>query len=432
METSLKGTPQKGLIAATWGFFMGFAALAIYGPLAKHMKDVLGLSGFMLGLLVSIPQLTGSLLRIPFGAYADSSGSKKPFMILLSISAMGIGGLVIVYWFFQPLQDDFFLLPILLFLGILCGFGSASFSVGVAQTSYWFPQSKQGHALGLYAGIGNLAPGLFIFIIPVLFDSLGFVGTYLVWLIILIAGIIIYALIAHDAYYFQLIHQGMPKDEAANTARKLGQELIPSSSFVKSLASSARIRKTWILVFLYFTSFGGFLALSSWLPAYWGIYYQQSIVSSGIITAFGFSLLSPIIRAWTGAYCDRWGENKIAMTGYLIMTIGTFLLAISDFFELSLLGIVITAIGMGMANAAVLKMVPKQIPHSVGGAAGWIGGIGAFGGLVFPPIFGIFIDLFGNSGFPYGFYILLLFCVTASIIVFLLSKTSKYTQVSTS
>ena len=42
---------------------------------------------------------------------------------------------------------------------MLCGCGIATFSVGTAQVSYWFPRGQQGSALGTYAGIGNLAPG---------------------------------------------------------------------------------------------------------------------------------------------------------------------------------------------------------------------------------------------------------------------------------
>ncbi|MGC8802207.1 MAG: MFS transporter [Bacteroidales bacterium] len=210
MENTLKGTPRDGLIAATWGFFLGFAALAVYGPLAKQMKEIMHLSGFLLGVLVAVPQLTGSLLRIPFGAWADSSGGRRPFLWLLSISAIGIAGLVTTFIMFYPEKFDFTFYPVLLIFGIMCGCGVATFSVGIAQTSYWFSQNKQGYALGLYAGIGNSAAGVFILIVPVLFNQMGIVGTYLIWLALLVVGIAVYAIFARDAYYFQLIHRGIP------------------------------------------------------------------------------------------------------------------------------------------------------------------------------------------------------------------------------
>ena len=45
-------------------------------------------------------------------------------------------------------------------------------------------------------------------------------------------------------------------------------------------------------------------------------------------------------------------------------------------------------LGMGLANAAVFKMVPKYVPHAVGGASGLVGGLGALGGFVIPPFLG--------------------------------------------
>jgi NNP family nitrate/nitrite transporter-like MFS transporter len=84
------------------------------------------------------------------------------------------------------------LLPLLFLLGILCGAGIATFSVGTAQVSYWFPKTAQGGALGTYAGIGNLAPGIFSFLLPVALSALGMGGSYLVWLVFLVIGTFLY------------------------------------------------------------------------------------------------------------------------------------------------------------------------------------------------------------------------------------------------
>ncbi|MGL4493412.1 MAG: MFS transporter, partial [Tannerellaceae bacterium] len=79
---SLKGSPQQGLIGATLGFFFGFAAVALYGPTAQNFQSAMDLTPAMVGFLVSIPSLSGSLLRIPFGAWVDDNGGKKPVFIL--------------------------------------------------------------------------------------------------------------------------------------------------------------------------------------------------------------------------------------------------------------------------------------------------------------------------------------------------------------
>jgi len=55
----LSGSPTTGLVMGTWGFFVGFAAVALYGPAAKYFQVQMHLGGLDLGLLVAAPQLTG-------------------------------------------------------------------------------------------------------------------------------------------------------------------------------------------------------------------------------------------------------------------------------------------------------------------------------------------------------------------------------------
>ena len=52
---------------------------------------------------------------------------------------------------------------------------------------------------------------------------------------------------------------------------------------------------------------------------------------------------------------------------------------------------------MGLGNAAVFKMVPKYVPHAVGGASGLVGGLGALGGFVIPPVLGLFAGALGDG-----------------------------------
>lgn len=66
------------------------------------------------------------------------------------------------------------------------------------------------------------------------------------------------------------------------------------------------------------------------------------------------------------------------------------------------------AAGTGLANAAVFQLLPHYIPSAVGGAAGLVGGIGAFGGFVLPPIFGLVVDIQGVAGYANGFVVFLL------------------------
>ncbi len=419
----ITGSPQIGLIMATFGFFIGFAAVSLYGPVAKNLKEILGLSGFLMGLLVAAPNLTGSLLRIPFAAWVDKVGGKIPLATLLILAVIGMGGLSTLLYFYYPHLEPW-MYWLILFFGFLSGCGIATFSVGIAQTAYWFPESKQGSALGIYAGVGNLAPGLFGMILPFALKAIGLTGSYIAWFGFLLVGTVIYILFAKDAPYFQLVKAGVPHDKAVELAKQAGQELIPTGGLISSLKNSAKHIQTWALVALYFVSFGGFLALTGWFIVFWVQSYDVELRHAGLLMAFGFSLLASVIRIFGGWLSDKIGGELVAIIAYTLTLIGAVVVvvAVNTNFPLSLAGEVLMGAGMGIANGAVFKLVPKYVPHATGGAAGWVGGLGAFGGFVVPPILGIFVQTYGKVGYSKGFIVYIILAMAAIIISAVLWK----------
>ncbi|MBK3332252.1 MFS transporter [Persephonella atlantica] len=420
-DFKVKGSPSLGLAMATFGFFIGFAAVSLYGPVAKNLKEILGLSGFLLGLLVAAPNLTGSLLRIPFAAWVDKVGGKIPLATLLILSVVGMAGLSTLLYLYYPNLQPWMYWLILLF-GFLSGCGIATFSVGIAQTAYWFPESKQGFALGIYAGVGNLAPGIFGMILPFALKEIGLTTSYILWFGFLLVGTAIYILLAKDAPYFQLIKAGVPREEAVRKAKELGQELIPTGSLIESLKNSARHIETWALVALYFTSFGGFLALTGWFIVFWVQSYDMEVRHAGLLMAFGFSLLASVIRIFGGWISDKIGGELVSIIAFSMVLFGaiTVIIGGNTNFAVSLTGEILMGAGMGIANGAVFKLVPKYVPHATGGAAGWVGGLGAFGGFVVPPILGLFVQYQGVAGYANGFVVYVVLAVSAIIISALL------------
>lgn len=421
---NLKGNPKLGLTAATWGFFIGFAAVALYGPAAKEFKTIMHLTGVQVGLLVAAPMLTGSLMRIPFGAWVDKAGGKKPLSILLGLGIIGMIGLSVVLFALYPNHLNASDYPLILFFGFLSGCGIATFSVGIPQTSYWYPQSKQGVALGLYGGLGNTAPGIFTILLSFVLPIAGLAHSYYIWLILLVIGTLIYLYIAHDAYFFQLVHK-TGREKAIKISKELGQELIPSGKVMESLKISAGKWRTWALVTLYFTSFGGFLALTAWFPTYWRIFHGFDIEMAGLLGGVGFSLLASFVRIYGGNLSDNLGGEKVAIGSFSLVLIGALFLTISSAFVPDLIGELFIGTGMGMGNAAVFKLVPRYVPESVGGASGWVGGLGAFGGFAVPPILGIFVDRMGQVGYARGFIVYILLAVICIAVAYLLRSSRK-------
>jgi NNP family nitrate/nitrite transporter-like MFS transporter len=407
----LSGSPAIGLAMGTWGFFIGFAAVALYGPAAKYFQEQMQLGGLALGLLVAAPQLTGSLLRIPFGAWVDRVGGRVPMLTLFGLSLIGMWGLVFILLTAKTLTASAY--PIIIMFGFLSGCGVATFSVGIPQVSYWYPQSRQGTVLGIFGGVGNLAPGIFTILLPFAIAAWGLAGSYFAWFTFLIIGTAVYAWFARDAYVFQLRRQGVDPESSRRIAREKGEELFPTPTVWQAVITAAEDPRTWGLVALYFVSFGGFLALTAWFPTYWNNLHQMDVRQAALLGGLGFSLLAAIVRVFGGMISERLGGERTAIVAFCTVLLGAAILTfVTDFYP-DLAGELLIALGMGVGNAAVFKMVPKYIPGAVGGAAGLVGGLGALGGFIIPPFLGATVDALGVGGYAGGFFAYVVLAVIA-------------------
>ncbi|MGE4497071.1 MAG: nitrate/nitrite transporter [Deferribacterales bacterium] len=430
MSYIAKGSPLKGLTGATLGFFFGFAAVALFGPTAKKLQVIMGISPAQVGLLVAIPALSGSLLRIPFSAWVDKDGGRKPFMVLLLMALAGMVGLSALFLTRYPDNMTADLYPLILLFGFMSGCGIATFSVGISQVAYWFPQKKQGWALGTFGGLGNLAPGIFSFLLPLALSIMPLPAAYVVWSLILFTGVCVYWFTAFNAPYFQALSQGASKEEAKEFAVNLyseasqKQELFPSGGVVYTLVKSASNPYTWILVLLYFVTFGGFIALTAWFPTFWQSLYGFSVTSAGFLTAF-YAVLTSLFRVPGGSFADKIGGTAASLVSVAVLGAGSLLVVFTGNFPLTVLGIMLMAVGMGVNNAAVFKLVPKYIPEAIGGAAGWVGGLGAFGGFVLPPVLASYVSRNGDAGYRQGFIVYVLMAVLSVLLILFLKRSEK-------
>ncbi|WP_434666883.1 MFS transporter [Paraburkholderia sp. A3BS-1L] len=188
------------------------------------------------------------------------------------------------------------------------------------------------------------------------------------------------------------------------------------------MIDSAASWRTWPLVALYFTSFGGFLALTAWLPTFWGTFYRAPHWVALGLTA-GFSLFSSLIRVPAGGWSDRFGGEKVAFAAYGLLLAGAVMMTLSQSFGMSAAGEVLVAAGMGIANAAVFKLVPHYVPDAVGGTAGWVGGLGALGGFVVPPILGHVAQTMGAIGYARGYAVYVVLAIASLLLTGLLYAT---------
>lgn len=416
-EYGVTGTPKRGLTLSTLIFYAGLTTIVFYGAAGPVLEEHLALAGVLHGLLLSSPHLSKAILRIPFGAWVDEVGGKKPLLILMVSTLIGTAGLVITLFLTYPENFTMDLYPLLVFFGFLAGAGGATFSAGITQTSYWYPSDRQGFALGAFAGVGNIGPGMIVYVLPVLIGLWGLTAAYSAWFVFLLVVTAIYAVYAVDPYYFQLRKKGKNPDEAQEIANKFGQDIFPSGGTWESLRASARNRRTWILVFLYTVSFGGgFTSLSAWFPTYWKQFHELTLATAGLLAGL-FIVYGSLIRVPAGSVSDRFGGENVAIVSFGIMALGGVIMTFVSGFWLAILGMMVLGTGMGIANAAVFELVPKFVPEAVGGASGWISGIGGGGTLVILPLMGLFVDLYGEVGYARGFAVFIalsLLCVVVA------------------
>jgi NNP family nitrate/nitrite transporter-like MFS transporter len=130
METQAPGA-GRNLALATLAFALCFAAWGMIAPVAPDIQDELGLSNTQTSIMIAIPVILGSLLRIPLGLLTDRIGGRTVFtgMLFYSAAAAALVGFA----------DEASSYAAMLGAGFLLGTAGASFAVGIPFVAQWYP-----------------------------------------------------------------------------------------------------------------------------------------------------------------------------------------------------------------------------------------------------------------------------------------------------
>ena len=374
---------RLALWSSTGAFTVCFASWTIFSILGVQVKRDLGLNDFQFGLLVGTPILTGSLIRLMLGIWADQYGGRVVLTLVMLAAAVAT--------FLLSFAHDYttFLLAA---LGV--GIAGGSFSVGVAYVSKWYPKERQGTALGIF-GAGNVGSAVTKFLAPAVMVALGWQAVAYLWA----------AALAVTAVVFWVVTKDDP-DLAARRAR--GAE---AESFVAMMAPLAKLQ-VWRFSLYYFFVFGGFVALALWLPRYYVGVYGLDIVTAGMLGA-AYSIPGSLFRVLGGTLSDKYGARAVMYWTFIGSAVCTFLLSypathyvVSGIrgpieFDITLGFLPFMALTMALGffmslgKAAVYKHIPVYYPGRVGSVGGVVGLIGGLGGFILPMAFGAMNDLVG-------------------------------------
>jgi len=273
------------LAASTVGFGVCFAVWMMNGVLVTFLVDsrVFAFDQAQLGWLMGLPVLTGSILRLPAGLLTDRYGGRPVFVavMLLSAAAAWLTSYANGFWAFAA-------------GGLAFGLAGASFAVGIAYVTLFFPKERQGTALGIF-GMGNTGAAATAFAAPRVLERLTAEGTRLdAWRLLprYYAVLLVLTTIA----FWLLTTNRRPQGGAT---RSLAERLAP-----------LKVERVWRFGLYYLLVFGGFVALSQWLIPYYVNVYNLSLAAAGALAA-AFSFPSGIFRALGGWLSDRHGPRQV-------------------------------------------------------------------------------------------------------------------------
>ena len=384
-----RGNP-RALTLATLSFGICFFCWALLGPLGPDLQDQLGLSDTQLALTVSIPVVLGSLMRIPLGVMTDRYGGRRVFTALMAFTPLPLIGLALF-------NDSW---AAVLVFGFLLGFAGASFAVGVPFVNKWYPQSRQGFALGVY-GIGMGGTVLGALTAPRIVDATNLNVPFWIAACIVAVMAVVFWLTAEDA-------PGSTGGEA---------RMFAALGAFKEKGSG----KAWALTLFYFMAFGGFVAMFLYLPKLLHGVHHLSKPDAGARAA-GFALLAVLARPVGGWLSDRIGARNVLITSFAGTCAMALVLAGTYKHMVPLTAACLTlALFLGLGTGAVFKLVPQWYPDRVGAVTGVVGAAGGLGGF-FPPLVMAFVKSQTGS-YTLGFLLMAAVAVIAFVVLIAVSRT---------
>ena len=379
------GTNPIALGLALAAFTVCFFAWSLFGPLGPTLQTHLHLSEFQLAVLVAIPVVLGSLMRIPLGILADRFGGRLVFTALMVYSVVPLVLLALFH-------DSY---AVMVLLGFLLGVTGASFAVGVPFVNRWYSPERQGFALGVY-GMGMGGTVIAALVAPRLAKHWSLATPFWVAAVLMVVMTVVFWLLARDAP---------------------GRTQSPGRlSFTAPLEVVRKSPRAWALTLFYFLAFGGFVAMFLYLPKLLTGVHHLSKTDAGYRAA-GFAFLAVIARPTGGWLADRISAERVLRICFISTIALAVLLALTYKQMVPLtIGCLTMAVALGLGTGAVFKLVPHWFPDDVGAVTGVVGAAGGLGGF-FPPLVMALVKSLTGS-YTLGFFLLAAVAALCLVVLF--------------
>jgi NNP family nitrate/nitrite transporter-like MFS transporter len=387
-ERSGKKIARRNLTFSIFAEHLGFTVWTVWSIVAVQL-GAYKFSTDQLFWIVALPNLVGSALRIPytfapakFGGRNWTIVSALLLLIPAVLLAIAVNNPATPYWMF-------------LVIAATAGFGGGNFASSMANITYFYPQSKQGSALGLNAAGGNIGVSSVQLLMPLVIAAFGLAAAGLFWVPFIIASAI-------AAYFFM-------------------DNLTSAKASPREQLKVAGKAQTWIMSFLYIGTFGSFIGYATAFPLL--IKSQFPEYAHLVTLAFLGPLIGSLIRPVGGWLSDRMGGARVTLWNFAVMAGAVFLVwqglnlhNFALFFGAYMLLVATTGVG----NGSTYRMIPAIFrakategiaagtaafedavavgKRNASAAIGIISAIGAFGGFFINRGFGSSIAATGGAG----------------------------------
>lgn len=381
-------TGKVQLPLQTFSLMGGFMVWSILAPLMPYISQDFNVPESQKAIILAIPVILGSVLRIPIGYYTNLIGSRLVFLISFIILIFP------VFYLSQATSTTG-----LMIAGFFIGLGGAVFSVGVTSIPKYYPKEKHGFANGIY-GMGNLGTAISSFLAPPIAGAIGWQHTVQLYVIVM-------ALFAILMFVFGDKHEPKVK--------------VPMLKQTKLVANNYKL---YYFSFWYFITFGAFVAFGLFLPNFLVGNFEIDKVDAGIRTGV-FIALATLLRPVGGMLGDKFNALSMLKIFFGIMIAGALVLAVSSHIMLFTIGCLTISVCAGIGNGLVFKLVPTYFSKEAGVVNGIVSMMGGLGGFFPPLIITMVTTLTGSNHL--AFFLLAVFGLIALITMMHMTKIEKKT-----
>jgi FSR family fosmidomycin resistance protein-like MFS transporter len=329
------------------------------------IKEKLGLSYALTGLILVAANMASSILQPVFGYFSDRK--VMPVLLPMGLLAAGIGYALIM------LPQHF---ALVLFLVVISGLGIASYHPEGYKTAHFFTGKRSATGMSFFSVGGNLGFSLGPILALSIIEYLGFSSLPLIIVPSLVCTAIILA-------YRRTI--AMPIVSHAE-AMKNGEQRTNGASYVA----------LGMIIFIVIMRSWSQIGLMTYIPFYYINFLKGSPLFAGKLV-FVFLVCGAAGTLIGAPLADRWGHRFFVRLSMLLSTVTLpviFLPVVQNsillFFVLGMQGMFLI-----LTFSVTIVMAQKLLPHKLGIASGLLVGFAIGTGGIGVTLLGIVADHFG-------------------------------------